>query len=71
MASQQEFDILDLNKDGIVDDEERLIAQSKINDIESDLQNTSISGWRANKMRQEAEELKNKIIKDDNIIDYN
>jgi hypothetical protein len=71
LASQQEFDILDLNKDGIVDDEERLIAQSKINAIESDLQNTSISGWRANKMRQEAEELKNKIIKDDNIIDYN
>jgi hypothetical protein len=30
LASQQEFDILDLNKDGIVDDEERLIAQSKI-----------------------------------------
>ena len=71
LASQQEFDILDLNKDGVVDDEERAIAENKIAAIESDLQNTSISGWRANKMRQEAEELKNKIIKDDNIIDYN
>jgi hypothetical protein len=71
LASQQKFDILDLNKDGIVDDEERLIAQSKINAIESDLQNTSISGWRSNKMRQEAEELRNKMTKDDNIIDYN
>ena len=71
LASQQEFDILDLNKDGVVDDEERAIAQSRIDAIESDLQNTSMSGWRANKMRQEAEELKNKIIKDDNIIDYN
>jgi hypothetical protein len=71
LASQQEFDILDLNKDGVVDDEERVIAENKIAAIESDLQNTSISGWRANKMRQEAEELKNKIIKDDNIIDYN
>lgn len=71
LASQQEFDILDLNKDGVVDDEERAIAQTKIAAIESDLQNTSLSGWRANKMRQEAEELKNKIIKDDNIIDYN
>jgi hypothetical protein len=71
LASQQKFDILDLNKDGIVDDEERAIAQSKIEAIESDLQNNSLSGWRANKMRQEAEELKNKIIKDDNIIDYN
>ena len=71
LAPQQEFDILDLNKDGIVDDEERAIAQTKIEAIESDLQNNSLSGWRANKMRQEAEELKNKIIKDDNIIDYN
>lgn len=71
LASQQKFDILDLNKDGIVDDEERAIAQTKIEAIESDLQNNSLSGWRANKMRQEAEELKNKIIKDDNIIDYN
>ena len=71
LASQQEFDILDLNKDGVVDDEERAIAENKIAAIESDLQNTSLSGWRANKMRQEAEELKNKIIKDDNIIDYN
>lgn len=71
LASQQKFDILDLNKDGIVDDEERAMAQTKIEAIESDLQNNSLSGWRANKMRQEAEELKNKIIKDDNIIDYN
>ena len=71
LAPQQEFDILDTNKDGIVDDEERAAAQTKIEAIESDLQNTSLSGWRANKMRQEAEELKNKIIKDDNIIDYN
>ena len=71
LASQQKFDILDLNKDGIVDDEERAIAQSKIEAIESDLQNTSLSGWRSNKMRQEAEELRQKMTKDDNIIDYN
>lgn len=71
LASQQEFDILDLNKDGVVDDEERAIAESKIASIESDLQNNSLSGWRANKMRQEAEELRQKITKDDNIIDYN
>ena len=71
LASQQEFDILDLNKDGIVDDEERAIAENKIAVIENELQNTSLSGWRANKMRQEAEELRQKISKDDNIIDYN
>jgi hypothetical protein len=71
LAPQQEFDILDLNKDGIVDDEERAIAESKINTIENELQNTSLSGWRANKMRQEAEELRQKISRNDNTIDYN
>lgn len=71
LAPQQEFDILDLNKDGIVDDEERAIAESKINTIENELQNTSLSGWRANKMRQEAEELRQKISNNDNTIDYN
>ena len=71
LAPQQEFDILDTNKDGIVDDEERAIAQNKIASIENDLQNNSLSGWRANKMRQEAEELRQKISNNDNTIDYN
>ena len=71
LAPQQEFDILDTNKDGIVDDEERAAAQNRIGAIENDLQNISLSGWRANKMRQEAEELRQRIVKDDNIIDYN
>lgn len=71
LAPQQEFDILDTNKDGIVDDEERAAAQNRIQTLENEIQNTSLSGWRANKMRQEAEELKKKITKDDNIIDYN
>jgi hypothetical protein len=71
LAPQQEFDILDLNKDGIIDDEERAIAQSKIDVIENELQNTSLSGWRSNKMRQEAEELRQKISRNDNTIDYN
>ena len=71
LAPQQEFDILDLNKDGIVDDEERAIAQERINSIENSLQNISLSVWRSNKMRQEAEELRQKISNNDNTIDYN
>jgi hypothetical protein len=71
LAPQQEFDILDTNKDGIIDDEERAAAQNRIGAIESELQNTSLSGWRSNKLRQEAEELRQRIVKDDNIIDYN
>jgi hypothetical protein len=71
LAPQQEFDILDTNKDGIVDDEERAAAQSKIASIENELKNDSLSGWRANKMRQEAEELRQKVTNNDNTIDYN
>ena len=71
LVPQQEFDILDTNKDGIVDNEERAAAQNRIGAIESELQNTSLSGWRSNKLRQEAEELRQKISNNDNIIDYN
>lgn len=71
LAPQQEFDILDTNKDGIVDDEERAVAQNRIQTIENEINNNSLSGWRANKMRQEAEELRQKITKNDNTIDYN
>ena len=71
LAPQQEFDILDTNKDGIVDDEERAAAQNRIQTIENEINNNSLSSWRANKMRQEAEELRQKVTKDDNTIDYN
>jgi hypothetical protein len=71
LAPQQEFDILDANKDGIVEDEIKSAIQNRIGTIESELQNTSLSGWRSNKLRQEAEELRQRIVKDDNIIDYN
>lgn len=71
LAPQQEFDILDINKDGIVDDEEIIIAQNKIKAIENELQNTSLSGWRSNKLRQKIEKLKKSIPPDNNIIDYN
>ena len=71
LAPQQEFNILDLNKDGVIDDEEILISQNKINTIENELKNNSLSGWRSNKMRREVEELRQKMVKDDNIIDYN
>ena len=71
LAPQQEFDILDTNKDGIVDDEERAAAQNRIQTLENEIQNTSLSGWRANKMRQEAEELRQRISNNDNTIDYN
>jgi hypothetical protein len=71
LAPQQEFDILDANKDDIVDDEIKSAIQNRIGAIESELQNTSLSGWRSNKLRQEAEELRQRIVKDDNIIDYN
>lgn len=70
LAPQSQNDILDLNKDGIVDDEESKLAKEKITSIENEINNNSLSSWKTNKMRQEIEGLKQKVSKD-NIIDYN
>lgn len=71
LAPQSEFDILDLNKDGIISQNEVQQAQARIADIENELANNSFSEWRSGKLRREMEELKNSISKNDNIIDYN
>lgn len=71
LAPQSEFDILDLNKDGIISQNEVQQAQARIADIEKELANNSFSEWRSGKLKREMEELKNSISKNDNIIDYN
>jgi len=71
LAPQQEFNKLDTNKDGIIDENEKQIAKNRINEIENTLNAQSISSWKASKLRREVENLKSTIPKDDNIIDYN
>jgi hypothetical protein len=60
----QEYDILDLNKDGIIDENEIDLAEQKVKELESQL-NTSISAWRKNKIKQEIELIKFKLQQND------
>lgn len=70
LAPQQEFDILNENKNEIIEDEETRLVKEKIISLENEINNNSLSNWKANKMRREIESLKNKT-NSDNIIDYN
>lgn len=69
LDNQEDFNILDINKNG--ETEKIQQTQSRIEDIENELKNNSFSGWRSEKLRKEAEDLRNSLPKKDNIIDYN
>jgi len=60
----EEFDILDLNKDGIIDKNEIEIAKNQLKTLQSQL-NTSISSWRKNKIKEQINLIKSKLSKDD------
>ena len=66
---EQQYDPLDLNKDGIVDENERAIAKQKIEELESQLQNP-LSGWRTKKIQNEINSLKFGIEKEDETKTY-
>jgi len=63
LKKKEEFDILDLNKDGIVDENEIFQAKKTIKELENHLQ-TSISSWRKNKIKQQINLIKSKLPKD-------
>ena len=65
IVSEEEFNILDLNKDGIVDDEEIETAFDKIKKL-TDKLNVPLSSWRKNKIKQEIKDLKLQIQKEEN-----
>ena len=61
-VEEPQYDPLDLNKDGIVDEEEIQATKQKIAEIEDKLQNQPLlSGWRQKKLRNEIEILKSKV----------
>jgi hypothetical protein len=62
-----EWDDLDLNKDGIVDEEEINIALSRIKELQTSLQTKSLSGWRRNKIVSEIENLKSLLPPEDDL----
>ena len=55
----EEWDELDLNKDGVIDKEEVNIAKVKIEELQNILKTKSISGWRRNKILSEIDRIKN------------
>jgi len=61
------FDELDLNKDGIVDQKEINIALKRIEKIQNELNNSSMSGWRRNNLTREIIKLKSLLPPEDNL----
>jgi hypothetical protein len=68
ILEEQEYNPLDLNGDGIIDEDEILTAKQKIKEIENKLSTQSLSGWRYNKMKDEINLLKNKIEEEETKI---
>lgn len=69
-VEEQQYDPLDLNKDGIVDGSEIQAAKQKISELETSTQTQSFSGWRKNKMQSIINTLKSKIGEEDQTKTY-
>ena len=62
-----EWDDLDLNQDGVVDEEEINIAISRIKELQNSLNTKSLSGWRRNKIVTEIDRLKSLLPSEDDL----
>jgi hypothetical protein len=69
VKEEQQYDPLDLNKDGIVDENEALAAKKQIEEIETRMQNP-LSGWRLKKLMNQISFLKSKVGEDDTTKTY-
>ncbi|MDB4549315.1 hypothetical protein N9Z86_00170 [bacterium] len=58
----EEFNDLDLNKDGIIDENEKSIAENKIKELEKKIK-PGISGFRINKFKEEINKIKKSLEK--------
>lgn len=63
----EEWDELDLNKDGVIDIEEINIAKKRIQELQNILQSQSLSGWRRNKISSEIDRIKNLLPPEDDL----
>ena len=62
-----EWDDLDLNQDGVIDEEEINIAISRIKELQNSLKTKSLSGWRRNKIVNEIDRLKSLLPPEDDL----
>ena len=58
----EKFNDLDLNKDGIIDENERSIAENKIKELEKKIK-PGVSGFRLNKFKEEINKIKKSLEK--------
>ena len=65
----EEFDILDLNQDGIVDENEIDQAHQKLFQLQIQL-NQNPSGWRRNKIKNEIKELQSRLNPEEDTKTY-
>jgi hypothetical protein len=70
VKEEQQYDPLDLNKDGIVDESERAIAEQKIAELEQTLETKSLGGWWVKKLKNQIDSLKSKIKEEDETKTY-
>jgi len=66
----EEWDELDLNKDGVIDKEEIQIAKQRIEELQTIFKKNSLSGWRRNKIINEIDRIKSLLPDDDLTITY-
>ena len=66
----EEWEELDLNKDGVIDKEEIQIAKQRILDLKDILENKSMSAWRRNKIINEIDRISSLLPDDDLTITY-
>ncbi len=66
---KEEFNILDLNKDGVVDENETIKAQQQIKSLQAQL-NSGISSWRKNKIKREINLIKSQLPNEDETKTY-
>lgn len=67
IKEEDEWDDLDLNQDGVVDEEEINIALSRIKELQTSLRTKSLSGWRRNKIISEIDKLKSLLPPEDDL----
>ena len=61
---KKEYNILDTNKDGVIDQSEIQNAKNKIDQLKSSLKK-NFSGWRKRKIQNEIDKLQSQLPKDD------
>jgi hypothetical protein len=70
VQEEQQYDPLDLNKDGIIDESEMAIAKQKIAELEYNIETKSLGGWWLKKVKDQINSLKSKVGEEDETKTY-